>query len=83
TAWRMVQDSALDLGIEVPAAESPRAFAARLTPEHGADPTALGRLTAAVERASDAAPDERGRPAGESLVADAASVHRSLRDAVS
>nr|WP_281385797.1 transglutaminase domain-containing protein [Microbacterium marinum] len=83
TAWRMVQDSALDLGIEVPAAESPRAFAARLTTEHGADPTALGRLTAAVERASYAAPDERGRPAGESLVADAASVHRSLRDAVS
>jgi len=83
TAWRMVQDSALDLGIEVPAAESPRAFAARLTTEHGADPTALGRLTAAVERASYAAPNERGRPAGESLMADAASVHRSLREAVS
>lgn len=48
-AWTLVQDSAIDLGIPVPAAQSPRAFGSRLVAE-GAPETAVARLVAAVER---------------------------------
>lgn len=51
-AWATVQDAAIDLGIRVPASESPRAFAARLTDDHGADPEAMEVLALAIERAS-------------------------------
>ena len=51
-AWTTVQDAAIDLGIPVPASESPRAFAARLACDHGADPEAMQTLALAIERAS-------------------------------
>ncbi|MCT9820973.1 DUF3488 and transglutaminase-like domain-containing protein [Microbacterium sp. W1N] len=55
-AWRLVQDAALDIGMHVPAAESPRAFGVRLVAEGGADAAAVARLVSAVERASYARP---------------------------
>lgn len=51
-AWTAVRETALDLGIPVPAAESPRRFAARIVERHGSDPPATGMLLRAVERAS-------------------------------
>lgn len=51
-AWTTVQDAAIDLGIPVPASESPRVFAARLVDEHGADDDAMQVLVLAIERAS-------------------------------
>lgn len=51
-AWTTVQDAAIDVGISVPASESPRAFAARLVDDHGAPADELEILTRAIERAS-------------------------------
>ncbi|KAA9131191.1 transglutaminase TgpA family protein [Microbacterium caowuchunii] len=51
-AWRVVQDTAIDLGIPVPASESPRSFGARLVAAHGAPPDAVDALVTAVEHAS-------------------------------
>ena len=51
-AWQVVQHAALDLGIAVPAAESPRAFGARLVALHDAPPTEVTRLVTAMERIS-------------------------------
>lgn len=51
-AWLALQELAIDLGIPVPGAESPRAFGARLTRDHGASENAVGVLVAAIERSS-------------------------------
>lgn len=51
-AWTALREDAVDLGIPSPAAESPRAFAARLIADHGADADALDLLRAALERVS-------------------------------
>ncbi|QEW03923.1 transglutaminase domain-containing protein [Microbacterium lushaniae] len=51
-AWLALQELAIDLGIPVPGAESPRAFGARLTRDHGASETAVGALVAGIERSS-------------------------------
>lgn len=51
-AWRALQEEAMDLGIPASGAESPRAFAARLTSDHGVDADDVGLLRAAVERVS-------------------------------
>lgn len=51
-AWTALREDAVDLGIPSPAAESPRAFAARLIADHGADPDALDLLRAALEQVS-------------------------------
>jgi len=59
-AWSVVQHTALDLGLAVPAAESPRAFGARLTAKHGAPDADMRALVSAVERLSY---DRRGRDA--------------------
>ncbi|RLK47492.1 transglutaminaseTgpA domain-containing protein [Microbacterium telephonicum] len=55
SAWRYLQDAAIDLGMHVPASESPRAFGARLVAEGSADAAAMRRLVAVIERASYAA----------------------------
>jgi len=55
-AWRVVQDTAIDLGIPVPASESPRSFGARLVAAHGAPVDAVDALVTAVEHASYAPP---------------------------
>ncbi|AOX47422.1 hypothetical protein BJP65_13455 [Microbacterium sp. BH-3-3-3] len=51
-AWTALREDAVDLGIPSPAAESPRAFAARLVADHGADADALDLLRAALEQVS-------------------------------
>lgn len=52
SAWTALREDAVDLGIPSPAAESPRAFAARLVADHGADADALDLLRAALEQVS-------------------------------
>ena len=51
-AWIELVDSAIDLGIDTPAGESPRAFGRRLIVKHGAPRREVDELVAAVERAS-------------------------------
>jgi transglutaminase-like putative cysteine protease len=71
-AWLAVREAAIDVGISVPASESPRAFGARLVARHGADEDAVNALVTAIERASYA-------PAGSAV--GAASPDRSLAHA--
>ncbi|MFS0866689.1 transglutaminaseTgpA domain-containing protein [Microbacterium sp. 179-B 1A2 NHS] len=75
--WRLVQDAAIDVGIAVPGAESPRAFGARLV-RRGAPEAQMGRLVSAVEHASYAAPGRRPTVATDALVTDAAAIRRAL-----
>ena len=82
-AWRLVQDTALDLGIPVPESESPRAFGERLQADHGGPPVALDRLVGAVERSSYAQPGSFGDADGDELVTDAAAIRAGLFAAVS
>ncbi|MFG6403674.1 DUF3488 and DUF4129 domain-containing transglutaminase family protein [Microbacterium sp. P04] len=65
-AWLAVQERAVDLGIPVPASESPRAFGSRLVRQRGADPTAMDTLVTAIERASYAREPDPG--SGEQLM---------------
>ena len=51
-AWLAVQDAAIDLGIDVPASETPRALGTRLVQVHGAPGAAMSQLISAIERAS-------------------------------
>ncbi|MDQ1124834.1 transglutaminase-like putative cysteine protease [Microbacterium trichothecenolyticum] len=51
-AWTAMREDAVDLGIPAPGAESPRAFAARLSHEHGADTDDVDTLREALERVS-------------------------------
>ena len=57
-AWRLVQDCAIDLGMSVPAAESPRAFGARLIALTEAPPGEVANLVRAVELTSYARESE-------------------------
>lgn len=79
-AWRLVQDGAVDLGVAVPAAESPRRFAARLIEAHGAPRAEMSRLVASVERVgyarSEAADEAAAR--GRQAMADAEAVRRGM-----
>ncbi|MDY0910732.1 DUF3488 and transglutaminase-like domain-containing protein [Microbacterium sp. CFBP9034] len=52
SAWTIVQDAAIDVGIAVPASESPRAFAQRLVERHGVSADDMYTLATAIERAS-------------------------------
>ncbi|WP_243728482.1 DUF3488 and transglutaminase-like domain-containing protein [Microbacterium sp. BK668] len=51
-AWMIVMDAAIDLGIPVPASESPRSLGRRLIDEHGAPLAETTQLVRAIERAS-------------------------------
>lgn len=51
-AWRYVQDAAIDLGVDVTASETPRAFGTRLVATADASAEHTRRLVTAVERAS-------------------------------
>lgn len=82
-AWRLVQDSAIDVGIPVPGSDSPRAFGDRLRDDHGAPAAAVERLVGAVERASYALPGSFGDADGDELTADAAAIRAGLFAAVS
>lgn len=82
-AWRLVQDAAIDFGIDVRASESPRAFGRRLVVSFGAPSAAVDRLVTAVELASYAAPGTPSRGTGTELRADAAAVRDALRESSS
>ncbi|MCR2812733.1 DUF3488 and transglutaminase-like domain-containing protein [Microbacterium sp. zg.Y1084] len=87
-AWLSVREAAVDLGIAVPASESPRAFGARLVAEHDAPEDAMDVLVAAIERqayapaasavVSGGRGDAAGGADGRGLAAAAASVHSAL-----
>jgi transglutaminase-like putative cysteine protease len=51
-AWLVVVDAAIDLGIPVPASESPRGLGRRLIDDHGAPLAETTQLVRAIERAS-------------------------------
>jgi transglutaminase-like putative cysteine protease len=81
-AWRILQDAAIDLGIAVPASDSPRAFGSRLVADNGAPEIEISRLVGAIERASYSS----ARPAvetGAQAAADALAARRSMLAAVS
>lgn len=80
-AWRMVQESAIDLGVAVPASESPRAFGARLISLHSAPLAETTRVVSAIERASYGRDGASGE-AGEALAADAERIRTAMLSAV-
>lgn len=58
-AWVSVQETAIDLGIPVPASESARAFGRRLVREHGVPPDPMGVLIGAIEQSAYAQDGQR------------------------
>lgn len=77
-AWTIVQDAAIDVGIAVPASESPRGFAQRLVDQHGVSPDDMETLVLAIERASYAPSGARGYWLGDSATDAAAAVRAQL-----
>ncbi|PZU44799.1 MAG: transglutaminase [Microbacterium sp.] len=73
-AWQLVQDTAIDLGAAAPAAETPRAFGARLVAAYDAPHEATARLVGAIERESYGAE----APSVEQAYADAEDVRRGM-----
>lgn len=61
-AWRGFQDTAIDLGMTVPAGESPRSFGLRMVAAGGAPDEATWVLIEAIERASYSPYRERYGP---------------------
>ncbi|MFE7844122.1 transglutaminaseTgpA domain-containing protein [Microbacterium sp. NPDC057407] len=78
SAWTMVQDAAIDVGITVPASESPRAFAQRLIDRHGVSADDMYALVVAIERASYAPSGGRDYWIGDAATDAAASVRSQL-----
>jgi transglutaminase-like putative cysteine protease len=70
-AWLTVQDAAIDLGIDVPAGETARAFGARLVHQHGAPAAEMSRLISAIEQTSYA-PGGRHAHEQDGVITDAA-----------
>lgn len=81
-AWLAVQDAAIDLGIDVPASETPRAFGVRLVQQHGAPAAEMSLLISAIERASYAPGGRHAFWQGDALADAAAVVRRDLLAAV-
>ncbi len=85
-AWSIVRDTALDLGVDVTRADSPRSLAARLETRPGVPLDRLTSLVTAVERAGYGRPASRGErrgtatatDRGREAVADARAVRRGL-----
>jgi hypothetical protein len=77
-AWTIVQDAAIDVGIAVPASESPRGFAQRLVERHGVSADDMETLVAAIERASYAPSGTRDYWLGDSATDAAAAVRAQL-----
>lgn len=77
-AWTLAQDAAIDVGIAVPASESPRSFAQRLVDLHGASPEDLETLVRAIERASYAPTGARDYWLGDAATDAATAVRRQL-----
>ena len=74
-AWLAVQDAAIDLGIDVPASETPRTLGTRLVQEHGAPAAEMSLLISSIERASYAPGGKHAFWQGDAI-ADAAVVVR-------
>lgn len=78
-AWRLVQESAIDMGVSAPASLSPRAFGARLVAMRDAPEVPVSRLVAAIERTSYGADGlERADERGAAAMADAEEVRREM-----
>ncbi|MET0780845.1 MAG: DUF3488 and transglutaminase-like domain-containing protein, partial [Microbacterium sp.] len=75
-AWLAVQDAAIDLGIDVPASETPRTLGTRLVERHGAPAVEMSLLISAIERASYAPGGKHAFWQG-NAIADAATTVRS------
>lgn len=81
-AWVGVQDLAIDLGIDVPASETPRSLGTRLIDHHGAPHDEMLLLVGAIERASYAAGGAHSFWQGEAMADAAAAVRSSMLTAV-
>ncbi|MET0861684.1 MAG: DUF3488 and transglutaminase-like domain-containing protein [Microbacterium sp.] len=75
-AWLAVQDIAIDLGIDVPASETPRILGTRLIQEHGAPHAEMSLLISSIERASYAPGGKHAFWQGDAM-ADAATAVRA------
>jgi transglutaminase-like putative cysteine protease len=75
-AWLAVQDDAIDLGIDVPASETPRTLGTRLVLAHGAPAAEMSVLISAIERASYAPGGKHAFWQGDAI-ADAANTVRA------
>jgi transglutaminase-like putative cysteine protease len=75
-AWLAVQDAAIDLGIDVPASETPRGLGTRLVERHGAPAAEMSLLISAIERASYAPGGKHAFWQGDAI-ADAATTVRA------
>ncbi|WHE37036.1 DUF3488 and transglutaminase-like domain-containing protein [Microbacterium sp. BDGP8] len=83
-AWRIVRESARDVGLRVDDAESPRALGIRLAAVPTVPANRVEALVAAVERASYGVPgSERDAEIGRAAASDALAVRRGLLASVS
>ncbi len=77
-AWLAVQDTAIDLGIDVPASESPRSLGVRLVEQHGAPASEMSMLISAIERASYAPGGKHAFWQGDAIADAAQSVRAAM-----
>ncbi|GAA5207242.1 transglutaminaseTgpA domain-containing protein [Microbacterium kyungheense] len=75
-AWQSVQDAAIDIGVEVPSSETPRAFAQRLISQHGVPASEMNTVLIAIERVSYSRAGTRSYWMGDAA-ADAATAVRA------
>lgn len=80
-AWLAVQDGAIDLGIDVPASETPRTLGTRLVHGHGAPAAEMSLLISAIERASYAPGGKHAFWQGEAIADAAATVRAQMLSA--
>ncbi|MGX5769780.1 transglutaminase TgpA family protein [Microbacterium trichothecenolyticum] len=81
-SWQSVQEAAIDVGIAVPATETPRAFARRLVEEHGAPASEMSTVLLAIERASYSRAGTRSNWMGDAAADAAAAVRLALLSSV-
>ncbi|SFS16222.1 Transglutaminase-like superfamily protein [Microbacterium sp. cf046] len=81
-AWLAVQDAAIDLGIDVPASETPRTLGTRLVEFHGAPHAEMSLLISAIERASYAPGGKHAFWQGDAIADAAITVRGAMLAAV-
>jgi len=81
-AWLAVQDAAIDLGIDVPASETPRRLGTRLVERHGAPVAEMSLLIGAIERASYAPGGKHAFWQGDAIADAATTVRAAMLAAV-
>lgn len=81
-AWLAVQDAAIDLGIDVPASETPRRLGTRLVERHGAPVAEMSLLISAIERASYAPGGKHAFWHGDAIADAATTVRAAMLAAV-